>query len=736
MNNNIIDDIIKDLKKAIVNWYDFNSESSILYYGEKNDVVAEFLKCVSKEMHFLSANENYEEVKYDYIVISNEIEKLNSPTEILKECKKLLKENGKILLYLNNRLGINYFCGERDPHTNRNFDGIENYRRAQNFSTGQSISRCYSKAEIVDFLNAAGFINYKFYSVFPNLQMPQLIYEESYNPKEALTGRYFPKYESPNTIFLEEEFLLKDLIQNGLFHVMANAFFIEITNNNNFCNTVQATISMDRGKNKALATLIKNDDTVEKKALYKEGIKRLQSLNDNAQYLADRGFNTVKAKINGLSYVMPFINGDTYVKVLCNMFFEDRDKFIKAIDEYKDLILTSSEHVKTDEKMGVILKRGFIDLVPHNCIFNKGELVFFDQEEYVENLPANLILFRAIHSVYDGDFKITQQLPIQFFYKRYNLDKNLEDYHKLTWDYLNNLRNLQNLAPFMCKHERNANIINSNRIKLNYSASEYQKIFIDVFRNLQNRKLVLFGSGNFAKRFISLYAKDYNIECIIDNDSSKWGKSLDGFEIVGPQKLKEFESGSYKIIICIKNYIGVLRQIDDLQIKNYCIYDPNISYNRAEKINEVKNDCIQDKKYNIGYVAGVFDLFHVGHLNLLKRAKQQCNKLIVGVVSDEGVEKFKKTKAFIPFEERLEIVAACKYVDEAVEIPLDFGGSEDAFNLYRFDVQFSGSDYTSDINWLTQKAFLESQGAQLVFFPYTESTSSSKLKLAIDEKIK
>ena len=137
----------------------------------------------------------------------------------------------------------------------------------------------------------------------------------------------------------------------------------------------------------------------------------------------------------------------------------------------------------------------------------------------------------------------------------------------------------------------------------------------------------------------------------------------------------------------------------------------------------------------IGYTAGVYDLFHIGHLNLLKRAKQQCNYLIVGVVSDEQVMKDKMTTPYIPFEERLEIVKACKYVDKAVKIPINYPTTEDAFRKYQFDVQFSGSDYVNDPGWLKEKEYLERHGAEMVFFPYTESTSSSQLKVLINKKL-
>ena len=142
-----------------------------------------------------------------------------------------------------------------------------------------------------------------------------------------------------------------------------------------------------------------------------------------------------------------------------------------------------------------------------------------------------------------------------------------------------------------------------------------------------------------------------------------------------------------------------------------------------------------DKKYKIGYTTGVYDMFHIGHLNLLRRAKEMCDYLIVGVVTDEGVRINKRVEPYVPFAERIEMIRACKYVDEAVEIPFGYAGTRDAFRKYHFDVQFSGSDYETDPNWLQEKSFLEKHGASMVFFPYTQGTSSTMLKAAIDKQI-
>ena len=100
--------------------------------------------------------------------------------------------------------------------------------------------------------------------------------------------------------------------------------------------------------------------------------------------------------------------------------------------------------------------------------------------------------------------------------------------------------------------------------------------------------------------------------------------------------------------------------------------------------------------YKIGYTTGVFDLFHIGHLNLLKRAREQCDYLIVGVSSDDLVA-YKNKRAVIPFEERIQIVEAIRYVDKAV--PQTNMNKMEAWRTYQFDVIFVGDDWKNTEKW-------------------------------------
>lgn len=124
----------------------------------------------------------------------------------------------------------------------------------------------------------------------------------------------------------------------------------------------------------------------------------------------------------------------------------------------------------------------------------------------------------------------------------------------------------------------------------------------------------------------------------------------------------------------------------------------------------------------IGYTTGVYDLFHVGHLNLLRRAKEQCDYLIVGVTTDELVS-YKHKRAVIPFEERAKIVEAIKYVDKVV--PQENMNKMEAWEKYRFHVMFVGDDWKGTDKWNKIEEDLAAVGAKVVYFPYTKGTSST-----------
>lgn len=774
-----VNELIRDLSKGIWNWYPFREKSRVLFIGNHDDPLTELffdagmdVVCATSEKLLCSDWMNTS--SFDYIAGIRVLEQCNRQKELLQLCRRLLRTNGVLLLGEENRYGLRYFCGEREPHTERSFDGIENYR-----TEGLKLSnendykgRLFARFELEEMLHRAGFRDCKFFSVLSALEFPQMIYAQDYLPEEEMAIRYTPYYNNADTLFLDEAYLYDDLIRNGMFHQMANAYLIECPLEGIFSDIKHVTISMDRGRERALATVITGDGHVIKKAVYDEGRQCLVTLAEHMQELEKSGIRVVPGALRGDSYIMPYIRAENGVHYFQRLLLEDKEKFIAQIDRFWQCILRSSEETApgaADIKsmnipgvssakeidLGKYYKCVYIDMVPLNCFVENDEFLFFDQEFCMEDYPINIVMYRTLNIIYQGDSRMQAVLPMDYFMEKYGLKEKEGVYGGLNARFMAALRKKNQLMEYHESHQAKGEIVYRNRQRINYPQEEYQKLFVDILKDTENKKLFLFGSGNFAICFLEWFEDSVEVDAILDNSSLRWGQCLNGVQICPPDCLRKLDPESYKVIICVKKYLPIMHQLSWLGTKYISIYDAYMDYPRnmpvsfsAQKnlLGEERpegqkaidqNDAegkTEKKRYHVGYVAGVFDLFHIGHLNLFKRAKEYCDYLIVGVVTDEGVRKNKNRDPYVPFEERIELVRSCKYVDEAVKIPLYSAGTRDAYRRYHFDCQFSGSDYVDDPYWLAEQAYLRSQGAELVFFPYTEQTSSTKLREAISRQ--
>ncbi len=132
------------------------------------------------------------------------------------------------------------------------------------------------------------------------------------------------------------------------------------------------------------------------------------------------------------------------------------------------------------------------------------------------------------------------------------------------------------------------------------------------------------------------------------------------------------------------------------------------------------------KRYKIGYTTGVFDMFHIGHLNIIQKAKEYCDFLIVGVSTDELVQSYKNKTPVIPFEDRAKIVGALKYVDKVVpQLTMD---KLDAWENLKFNAIFHGDDWKGSSMYSDIETKFKELGVELVYFPYTKGISSTMLR--------
>ncbi len=135
------------------------------------------------------------------------------------------------------------------------------------------------------------------------------------------------------------------------------------------------------------------------------------------------------------------------------------------------------------------------------------------------------------------------------------------------------------------------------------------------------------------------------------------------------------------------------------------------------------------KKYNIGFTAGVFDLFHVGHLNLFENCKKMCSHLIVGICDDNYVRDIKHKEPIFPLDERVRIINALKCVDEVVVV--SFEEIDDkmlALKKFNFDVLFSGDDWKGSARYLKTEEQFSKVGVSIEYLPYTKSISTTEIK--------
>ena len=784
-----LDENIKEIQKGLLKWYPFKEGTDCLYVGEETDSIYEMLcdkteKFLIRKLNVASVkasditalSEPYE--KYDYIISVETLETIQDISQTIKGLAGMLKAEGHMLLGFNNRFGTRYFFGDRDPYTRNIFDGIEDYRRAYSKKEDGFFGRCYDKKSLTDMFDACG-LKHQNYSVFPDLKNTQIILRDDYESNEDFAIRVLPTYNHADTVFLEEEYIYNSLQKNHMLHSMANAFLFDCTFDGDGLDVLQVTSSMGRANVDSFFTLIHDVDpvsgtrTVEKLPAYPEGMKKLEDMLVISKDLQSHGISVVDMSLgkrkNGItqnhekdegdernvkikSLCMPFIKAPTAQTYLKELIKKDEEEYVKKLDEFIDLIRSSSKHIAEGdgEGNGIILEKGYPDLVPLNAFYIDGKFVFFDQEFAVSNFPANMTIFRTVVTMSAAIESLCKKYTLEELYNRYGLKEKLIKWKQMDWEFIKNLRKEKDMAPYFSKVRYDVSKVYSNRLRMNFSSEDYLNKFVNIFKNLENKKLILFGSGLVAKRFMEMYGGDYDVAAVIDNRKDKQGSEFYGVKIHGAEILDTFSVGTYRVIVCIRNFLSVMNQLEDMGVKDYGIFDPNQKYMRERRSSVIsglegasKGDPSDDllhssktpKKYHIGYIAGVFDLFHVGHLEKFKLAKQQCDHLIVGLVTDEAVRLYKKTEPFVPFEDRKTMLEACKYVDEVVKIPTNYGGTRDAWRMYGFDVQFSGSDYVDNPEWQAEKQFLEDHGVDMVFFPYTESTSSTKLKALIEKKL-
>ena len=604
----------RDVHSGIMRWYPFEEGGSVLFiqadkeddpYRECRDSVLEWLKNSGYKVTVIKEGEP-PCGSYDYSCLIGILEVCNEPEILIKNISQSIKKEGRMLIAADNRFALRYFAGDHDPFTGQSFDGIEGYEWLKQNDRECLAGRSYALYEIRGMLAGAELDVAKVYAVFPDIRYAQLMYAEGYGPNEELAVRYEPLYEHPSSVYLNERALLNPLAENGMLHGMAGGYFLEVPINGDCTDICSVTLAMDRGED-AMVTLIRKraypgkismpegsydpEYTVEKTAQGEGAKEKLDALQRNMEELKRRGVHTIPGIIAGGRYVMPYITAPDGLKYLTEAALRSREEFYLMLDRLKDAIFRSSEHGDSEEavfeaeydseknvrihKPGVILKKGYVDMVPLNSFVSGGEFYFFDQEFAVRDYPANVILMRGISHVYSNGSRVKEAVPYQEVLERYGLAEEESSLLIAGERFLRKLRHKNELSGFKKEHGTEGISYKSNQQRISFSAEEYRRIFIDIFEGIDDKELILFGTGKYTLKFLSLFGKDVKVGMLLDNDSSKQGKDLNGIKIHSPEILKEMDPDKYKLIICIKQYAGVMRQVKRYGVKDIGVFDPD-----------------------------------------------------------------------------------------------------------------------------------------------------------------
>lgn len=473
-------------RKNILNWYPFKEGASVLEVGcgcgavtgmlcDKCQKVTAVelslrraaitqLRCRDKDnLEVIVGNLNdieFEE-KFDYITLIGVLEYQGTYTDsgtpyrdFLKKIKSFLKEDGKLLIAIENKYGLKYWCGAMEDHTGIPFDGLNQYR----FSDGKV--KTFSKEELRELLIESGFKKSYFYFPLPDYKLPTVVYSEKYMPRDAALENMIPYYvPSDQSLILEEEKLYKDLIRNKVFDFFANSFLVECSlEDKKEEKVIFALMNTKRQKEYRIGTKIDEAGKVKKFALEdNENIQNhLVKCAKNMEKLKSFGLKVLPYRTEGKELVADYVELPTIADMLCNAAKEKNresiwdlfDKLLKEIEsssdpaEQKECLIyeLGLDEYKEEKNYGKILKEGYVDMIPRNGFMEpEGNFLWFDQEWVLDHIPSSFIFFKGVAETYSSFPELEEIVPISDFLKHYGIDKHLDVFFALNELYMKSI---------------------------------------------------------------------------------------------------------------------------------------------------------------------------------------------------------------------------------------------------------------------------------------------------------
>lgn len=387
-------------------WYPWETDSYVLWIKD-NDCKRTNKELIEKQQQLLLTHikkvsrvdvADYDELDkedidigvYDYVVIFSCFEEMVSKNLLVKLISRI-KPDGKILINVENRIGIRYFCGERDTFAHEAYAGIQNYDYVNNAELSAML---FSKAEIERILQRSGLFNYRFYSCFPDaLFAEQICLYDFWTDDLGMTYQSDRENNCFHSVSMNS--VLPTLVENRLSHVLANDWLIECSKKGSIDTSMKyIKMELDRGP-ESIVTRIVEEDGMLSVIKNSKKFELLKELDVHTKELKKLGINVIEGELYEDEYRMPYVEKkERGLEYFERLYFTDKEKYKNKIDEFIKCLLSVSE--KYEESGNTYMYKAYPEMIPTNCFVVDDDFLFFDQEEMEINVLVDSLVFRCL----------------------------------------------------------------------------------------------------------------------------------------------------------------------------------------------------------------------------------------------------------------------------------------------------------------------------------------------------
>lgn len=459
---------LSEYRQHLLDWYPFSPDASLLEIGGgmgaftnlfcercSHVVTIEMSKRRAEAIQSRCRNQNNLDIyvgdlmdidlkeKFDYITVLGvlEYQKAYSQEEhpeksFLDRLVTFLKPGGKILIAIENRMGLKYWCGDVEDHCGIPFTGINGYAPGGR-------ARTFDREELSQLLRESALSELKYYYPLPDYKFPRAVYTDDYVPKDNVLSAVIPNYyaglfHSQYSVVADEKKIYPSIARNGVFPYFANSFFVECSRKKMKDNGIRfVSTTAERREEYKIRTVVRNQEVI-KEAVLPAGKPHIEQIYQRINEIKEAGVSIIDHQWDDGKIHMPFIQNQTLEDVLIQLIEKkETAKVQRWIDLLLEQIITAS-CARQEEKITegpnmclTVLSKAYCDMIFSNAFVLGEQLYFYDQEWISENVPANFVLYRAFKILYSANPHLEDAIPQKYWLDLYKISERCEEYDQI-----------------------------------------------------------------------------------------------------------------------------------------------------------------------------------------------------------------------------------------------------------------------------------------------------------------